>query len=147
MTSLRHLFSRLNADSRGAGAVEFAIIAPALFALLVGVMQVGIAMQSYNAMRNVSADVARYAMVQYSTGNRLSNNQLKTYAISSSRGAPYLLEPSRLRASVTDATVQRVAGAKELTLTIDYQVSTMMSEVGLDGPTLSYSRPIFLTSD
>jgi Flp pilus assembly protein TadG len=141
------LIRRLRRDGKGAVAIEFALVGPAFIVMLLGVLQVGIALQNYNALRNVSADVARYAMVQSSTGNNLSNSQLRDIAISTARGAPYLLTSSRMNATVTTATTQRVAGATELTLNVTYQIPTLLDSMGLRGPYITYSRPIFLTDN
>jgi Flp pilus assembly protein TadG len=65
-------FIRLRAlcqDQRGAVAIEFALIGPAFIALLLGVLQIGVALQSYNAIRNVSADIARDVTVPYPHDN------------------------------------------------------------------------------
>jgi Flp pilus assembly protein TadG len=141
------LIRRLRRDGKGAVAIEFALVGPAFIVMLLGVLQVGIALQNYNALRNVSADVARYAMVQYSTGNNLSNSQLRDITISTARGAPYLLTASRMNASVTTATTQRVSGATELTLNVTYQIPTLLDSMGLRGPYITYNRPIFLTDN
>jgi Flp pilus assembly protein TadG len=135
----------LRADAQGAVAVEFALLGPAFIAMLLGVLQVGIGLQNYNALRNISADVARHAMVQYSTGNRLSNSQLRSFTMATARQAPYLLRATRMSATVTTATTQRVAGATELTLTVNYQIPTLFDSMGLRGPYIRYTRPVFLT--
>lgn len=140
------LFRRLRANARGAVAIEFALLGPAFIVMLLGVLQVGIGLQSYNALRNASADVARHAMVQYSTGNRLSNSQLRSFTLARARQAPYLLQSDRTGATVTNATTQRVAGATELTLTINYRIPSLLSSMGLEGPYITYTRPIFLTA-
>lgn len=143
---MRASLYRLLRDKGGATMVEFALLAPAIIAMMLGVLQVGVALQNYHALRNVSADVARYAMVQYATGNNLTNDQLRNYAISAGGGAPYLLNAARMSASVTDATTQRVTGATEKTLTIHYQILGLFDAMGLRGPYITYTRPIFLTT-
>lgn len=140
------LAHRLKADARGAVAIEFALLGPAFIVMLLGVLQVGIGLQNYNALRNTSADVARYAMVQYSTGNRLSNSQLRSIALSTARRAPYLLQSERMSVTVTNAATQRVSGATELTLTINYRIPSLLSSMGLEGPLITYTRPVFLTA-
>lgn len=134
----------LRDDTRGAAVVEFALIGPILLILLFGVLQVGIALQNYNAVRNVSADVARYAMVQHQSGNNLSNSQVQTYAVTHAQGPPYLLLGERVNATITTAATQRVAGARELQITVTYQVNSMLDFAGIGGPFVSYTRPIFL---
>jgi Flp pilus assembly protein TadG len=136
--------ARLLGSRRGAAAVEFALLAPAFIVMLLGVLQVGIGMQNYNALRSVSADVSRYAMVQYATGNRLSSEQLRAYALATGISAPYLLDRSAFDAGVEEATAQRVSGATELTLRLDYQVPSLFSTMGLEGPYINYTRPIFV---
>jgi Flp pilus assembly protein TadG len=138
---LRHL----GTDERGATAIEFALLAPAFITMLFGVLQVGIGLQSYNALRNVSADVARYAMVQYARGNELSAAELQTYVDEAGSGAPYLLAPSELDVVIAPAGVQRVANATELTMTLTYQIPSILAGMGLEGPEIDYVRPIFLT--
>lgn len=63
MTVLRSWLASIRNDRRGSVMVEFAIIGPALLAMLFGVMQFGIGMQNYNALRAVSEEVARYAVI------------------------------------------------------------------------------------
>lgn len=144
MMRLRRLLA-LRRDCRGAAIVEFAILAPIVLALFLGVLQVGLAMQKYNAVRTFSADFSRFAMVQYASGNRLSNTQLRSYANSMASGTPYLLEDGRLSVTVRDAEVQRVAGAKELTLDITYQLPSLFPTMGIYTPEISYSRPMFVS--
>ncbi|MGN3974791.1 TadE/TadG family type IV pilus assembly protein [Tsuneonella sp. SYSU-LHT278] len=140
------LLRRLARDRDGATTVELAILAPAFLALLFGVFQIGLALQNYNALRGISADVARYALVQYSTGNRVSKEQLNSYALSVGRSAPYILDYEMYSASIRQPTVQRVSGALELELTLRYQVFSVMSAYGLEGPYITYTRPIFVTA-
>lgn len=123
--------------------LEFALVGPAFILMLMGVLQVGIGLQNYNALRNVSAEVARYAMVQYATNNRLTDEQLRTYTTSVARDAPYLLN-SLMDVSVTDPATPQVAGVKEKTLTIQYRIPSILDTMGLSGPVITYTRPLFL---
>lgn len=135
---------RLGRAEAGSVAVEFALIGPALIVMMLGVLQVGLGVQSYNAMRSLSADVARYSMVQYQTGNQLSNSQLRTWARNHAQGAPYLFDPQRLGVRVEDAANQRVTGAKELTMTVSYRLKSPLEFIDIPGPVIDYERPIFL---
>lgn len=123
--------------------LEFALVGPAFILMLMGVLQVGIGLQNYNALRNVSAEVARYAMVQYATNNRLTDEQLRTYTTSVARNAPYLLN-SLMNVSVTDPATPQVVGIKEKTLTIQYRIPSILDTMGLSGPVITYTRPLFL---
>ena len=142
MTSWRE-FSGLKADCRGATIVEFALLAPAFIVMLLGVLQVGMGLQSYNAIRTLSADVARYAMVEDAKGTAKTNTELQTYAENIGDEPPYLL--TNVDATVVTAANQRVTGASELTLTITYQIPSIVASMGLEGPEITYARPIFLT--
>lgn len=115
-----------------------------MLALVLGAMQLGIGMQSYNAMRGVAADVGRYAVVQYQTGNKLTNAQLQSYGQGIATGAAYHLNASGLRVTVANATNQRVTGAKELTVTVVYRVPNLLTLIDLPEIALTYNRPIFL---
>ncbi|QZH74706.1 MAG: pilus assembly protein [Erythrobacter sp.] len=142
---MRHFLTRLRRDKAGVAAIEFALIGPAFIVMILGVLQVGMGLQSYNAMRNLSADVARYAMVQYQTGNALSNSQIRSWARNHAQGAPYLMNPDRLGVIIVDAPTQRVAGARELDITVTYRITSVLEFIDIEGPTLDFSRPIFLT--
>jgi len=141
----RRFLRRLAASSGGSTAIEFGLLAPAFIAMLLGVLQVGIGLQNYNALRGLSADVARYAMIEQARGDPQTNDQLHDHTVTAGTGSPYLLNSNNLDVTVEDATTPQVAGVKELTLTLTYQIPTLFSAMGLQGPHLSYSRPIFLT--
>jgi hypothetical protein len=143
MSGLR-FFKRLRDSESGSMVVEFALLGPIFIIMLFGVLQIGIAMQNYNALRNVSADVARYAMVQHQTGNYITNSQVRTFALSHAQGVPYMLNNQRLNAIVRDAATQRVVGAREVEIIIGYQIDSLLAFAGIDGPFITYTRPIFL---
>ena len=124
--------------------VEFALLAPAFLLLVFGVLFAGIGVQNYNAVRNLSADVARYAMVQHQAGNTLDNSVIRSYAINTGTGTPYLLKGPQLEAIVTTPTTQRVTGVREVRITITYQMDDMLGFIGIDAPFISYTRPAFL---
>ena len=147
MSALRQLAARLRADRSGSVAVEFALLGAAFLTMLLGVLQVGIGLQNYNAIRSASADVARYTMVQYETGNKLNMTQIRNYALSAGQNAPYLLDFARLDATVDTADVQRVDGATELTLEMTYTVPIIIGFLGIDEPRIVYQRPIFLLDE
>lgn len=146
MTACRAFLTRLARDRAGATAVEFALIGPAVIGLMLGVFQVGIAMQSYNAIRSVTAEAARYATVAYQKGEEPSNAAIRAQAIAIADGSPYLLDPDPnvLTVTVTDAAVQRVNGAREMTITVSYRVPAVLPLFEWTSPTISQSRPIFV---
>ncbi|MCP5396725.1 MAG: pilus assembly protein [Sphingomonadaceae bacterium] len=144
MIARTRLVLRRMRDNTAAVTVEFALLSFIFFGFLLGVLQVGIGMQNYNAIRNVSADVARYTMVQHETGNTLTTSQIRAYTISTAKSAPYLMEDARLNASVVQATNQRVSGAREYTLTVTYRIPSLLTVLDIYSPNISYSRPIFV---
>jgi len=141
----RPFLRRLGRDEAGATILEFALLSPLLIVMLFGTLQVGIMLQSYNALRHVSADVARHAMVQYATGNNLDNDELTLYARGIATQAPYLLS-STLVVTIRDTATPEIAGTTEKALTINYEIPSMVSSMGLDGPWITYARPLFLTT-
>lgn len=143
---MRRLLRRLRQERTGSVIVEFALIAPVFLGMFLGVLHLGIGMQNYNALRSVSGDVARYAVVNYQTNNRLTVGQLQDYANGIATQAPYGLVRSRFLASMSAATTQRVAGATEYTLTLTYNLPTMLSVIGIDEIPISYTRPVFVVA-
>lgn len=134
----------LREDQRGAAIVEFGLLGGLFIALLIGVFQIGMALQSYNAMRSVSADVARYAAVQYQTGNKIANDQIEDFAMARAVSSPYLMQAQDITITAADAANQRVTGAREITLTLQYEVPTLMSLGDWVSPSLTFTRPIFV---
>jgi Flp pilus assembly protein TadG len=141
----RLFLQRLGRDKAGVTIVEFALLSPLLIVMLLGVLQVGITLQSYNAVRHISADVARHAMVQYATGNHLGDDELTLYARGVATQAPYLLN-STLIVDVDDVATPAVTGTTEKTLTVTYEIPSMLDTMGLRGPWITYARPLFLTT-
>jgi Flp pilus assembly protein TadG len=141
---MKKLFASLRRDQKAATAVEFALIGPAFLTMFFGVMQVGIGMQQYNALRSISADTARYAVINYQKSNLLTAIQLQDYAASAARSAPYGLEASRFTAFVSTPVTQRVAGAAEYQIRVTYRVRTFLGIIGMGEVPLTYTRPIFV---
>lgn len=141
------MIRRLLGDSEGSLAVEFALIGPTFIAMMLGVFQIGIGMQNYNALRSVGSDVMRYAVVNYQTNNDLTNTQVRDYARSLAVNSPYLLDSHRLAVSVESVVTSRVAGTFEKTLTLTYSVPTALSIIGFGDFPITYSQSIFLIND
>lgn len=143
---MRAMFSRLRRDISGSTAIEFALIGPAFIGMFMGVLQIGVGMQNFNALRSVSADVARYAVVNYQTNNHLNTEQLQTYANGIASAAPYGLVRERYSVTITVAATQRVVGATEYDMQMTYDVPTFLSVLGMDDIPLTYDRPVFVLS-
>ena len=137
---------QLSRDNSGSIAVEFALLGPLFIGLLLGVLQIGIGMQNYNAVRNVTAEVARATMIEYTTGNKLTHAQIRANAVSIASSAPYLLDSDNLNVAVWKPGDQRVDGATEMMVRVRYQVPILVNVGGWDGSPieLEHIRPIFV---
>ena len=148
MRSLQNLFK----NDSGSVIVEFALLGPVLIGMLFGVLQIGLGMQNYNAIRGASADAARVTVIAYqqpqtlTESNKLTNSQIEASARSIAIAPPYGLIPTRLTVRVVTAPTQRVTGATELTLTTTYNIPTVLSVFGIRDIPLTYTRPIFVRS-
>lgn len=60
---MKALWSRLANDTRGAGAVEFALSAGILFTLLIGLAQIGILFMANAGLQNAVGEGARHATI------------------------------------------------------------------------------------
>jgi Flp pilus assembly protein TadG len=138
---------RLKACTDGSVMIEFALIGPTFIAMMFGVLQFGIGMQNYNAMRSAAADAARYAVVAYQGKNNLTNIQVESYARSVATTPPYGLLPQRFNVLVSNAVVQRVAGVRELQMTMEYRIPTFLTVIGMEEIPINYTRPIFLINN
>ena len=131
-------------NERGSSAVEFALLAPVFFALMFGVVEVGIYMQNYNAVRSLAADAARFAAVEYQKNNKVSEATLEANIQSMGLGAPYSLSSSRLTVVVDEITPSPVNGARQFDLTVTYDLPDIIGGTSIDDITLNHSRQIFV---
>ena len=127
--------------------VEFALLAPVLLVMVFGVLQAAFAVHKYNALRNVSADTARFAVIAHQSGNSLSTSQIRTFAVNHAQGVPYLLSGERVNALVSTPEVQRVPGAIEMEITVTYQIDSLLDFAGIEAPFITFTRPIFVTDN
>lgn len=125
-------------------AVEFALLAPILITLMVGVFQMGVYMQNYNAIRSLTSDVARYTMIEYQKGNEVDNEQIRSVMLAGAVNAPYLLDSDRLEIDITTAGTSRVTDAKEINVEVSYTLEDWLPFADLPDLTLTYDRPIFV---
>ena len=135
---------RLTANQRGASAVEFALLAPVFISLMLGVVEVGLYMQNYNAVRSLAGDAARFAAVEYQKNNVVTEDALEANIKAMGLAAPYSLMDSQLTVTVTEVSPARVNGAREYDLDIDYALPDIIGGTTIDNFTVSYSRPLFV---
>lgn len=143
---IRRQLRSLRRDKSGSTIVEFAILAPVIIAMIVGVIQVGTSMQSYNAMRSIASDTARYAVVEYQKKNEVTDSALETYAENTAQKAPYLLQSS-FDATVTAVATPRVSGTFEKTLVVTYTPPSFMPIIPITPPQLKFTRSIFVIDE
>lgn len=139
------LLKRLRDNNSGSTIIEFAILAPAIVTLFLGILQVGLWMQSYNALRSVAADTGRYTAVQYQKVNNISNIAMATWARNRAISS-YRFNSVDISTDVTDAANQQIVGVTEKTLTLTYNFKSIMSVIGINGRTVTFARPIFVKS-
>lgn len=142
MSRLRFL-TRLLGDQRGGALMEFGILAPAIFTMMFGVLQVGLQMQNYNALRSVASDVARYTVVEYQKLDKLSATQIEDKTRAIAVGSPYLLDTDRITVQVTTPTSE-ITGATKFNVALTYVPPNFLNIVGLGAITLNYNRPIYV---
>lgn len=134
-------------DVTGSAVVEFAILAPVVFGMIFGVIQVGTSMQSYNAMRGIASDTARYAVIEYQKKNEVTDAALKTYAENLAKAPPYLLRGTQPVITITPVASPRVSGTFEKTLVIKYTPPSYMPIVPIKPPELKFTRSIFVLDE
>ena len=131
-------------DEHGSSALEFALLAPLFFALMFGVVEVGIYMQNYNAVRSLASDAARFAAVEYQKNNKVNETTLEENIHSMGLDSPYRLATNRLTVDVVEVTPSPVDGARQFTLTLTYDLPDFVGGTSIDDITLDYSRQIFV---
>jgi len=131
-------------DRSGSVAVEFALIGPVLIGAMLAVLQFGLGMQNYNALRSISADTARYSAVNKQNKSTIDNGAIENFASTTGAAPPYGLISSRLTATCTDDATQDITGATRKTLTLTYRIPSMLPMLKLRDIPLTYSRPIIV---
>jgi Flp pilus assembly protein TadG len=135
---------RLAANETGASAIEFALLAPVFISLMLGVVEVGLYMQNYNAVRSLASDAARFAAVEYQKNNVVTEDVLEANIKAMGVASPYNLIDAQLTVTVTEVTPARVNGAREFDLDVNYALPDIIGGTTIDNFTVSYSRPLFV---
>lgn len=145
MTILSNL-CRLRGDRTGGAILEFALLVPIVLVSMCGVFQFGLSMWRHNALRSLSADIARHAMVEYQSDEGVdpSVTTLRDWGIAKGTGPQYQISASDLTINVTVAGTQRVTGATEMTITVTSTIPAVIPLGVLDDFTISHTRPVFL---
>jgi Flp pilus assembly protein TadG len=136
---------RLGADDRGAAIIEFAVLAPVVMGLMLGVLQIGLQMQNYNALRSVAADTVRYTMIEYQKEDKLTADQIQSKAIGYATNTPYGLVPANLVAAVTTPATD-IAGMKKFQLVMTYTPPNLLGVIEVHAPTMTWTRVFYVTA-
>ena len=113
------------ASERGAVAVEFAILAPVLIMLLLGIVEFG---RAYNAQASLSA-AAREGVRVMAISNSIS--AANTAAKSTAVALHPVLKDTDIKFKNLDTGTTSCAPGNRMTITISYNLSTM---TGIAGP-------------
>ncbi|WP_296676019.1 TadE family protein [Novosphingobium sp.] len=128
----------------GAAALEFALVAPLLITMVLGVFQAGIWMGTYNSMRSVANETGRWTTVEYQKGYRKTNIEIAVEAQRRATTAPYSLASDGVTTFVSDASTQSIANVTEKSLKIVYDMPNVMQFAGMGNFKISYTRPLFV---
>ena len=107
-------------SERGAVAVEFAILAPVLITLLMGIMEFGRAYNAQVSLTNAAREGVRVMAI--------SNNQ--TSALTAAKNAAVSLSPALVDSNISFSAASCTTGA-QMTVTINYTLNTL---TGFAGP-------------
>lgn len=126
--------SRITAlrSERGQAAVEFALVAPILIALLLGILQAGIAFNHYVAVTDAARAAARKAITARVSGITVADIQ------AAARSAAADLDTSQLGVTVADPSDPGFATpGSTLTVTVTYPYSINVLGWAVKSGTLS----------
>jgi len=130
-------------DSRGAAAIEFALLAPAIIMMLLGVLMVGLHMQSYNSARSIVYDVNRYTVVEYQKNNQIDEGQIEEVARSIATSSPYNFPTDNLNVTVGEV-ASGMTGAKRFNMTLTYTPIEIALPMDIGVPTIVKSHSIIV---
>lgn len=137
-------FPTLRKDTSGASAVEFALLAPVFMLLLFGVLQAGVWLQNYNAVRSATLDASRQILIEYQKDNSLSDEQIRRVVLARATTAPYFLKSDNLTVTIDRKLTTRVVGTTEMDVELQYTIDSFLPISDLPGGTVTYERPVFV---
>ena len=130
-------------DRDGAAAIEFALLAPVVIVMLLGVLMIGLYMQAYNSVRSIAFDVERYTVVEYQKNNNMLPAQITQVAYAIGRQSPYNFDSDRLYALVEEEPTG-VTGAKKYLLTLSYTPAEISAIMKIQPPTITQTQSIIV---
>ena len=129
-----NLFFRLKREEKGAAALEFALVAPALILFIVGIAQFGVLFMANNGLSNAVGEGARYATIY----PRPTNAQI-TQRLTDGR---FGLKSANISGPTYSTGVS--AGADYLDITMSYTVTPDFIFFTLPPMTLTETRRAFV---
>lgn len=130
---MKSLF-RLKHEDKGAAALEFALVAPALILFIVGIAQFGVLFMANNGLRNAVGEGARYATIY----PRPTNAQISQRLTDGRFG----LKPSRITGPTYTPGIS--GGADYIDITMSYTVTPDFIFFTLPPLTLTETRRAFV---
>ena len=130
-------------DNAGATMLEFALLAPMLIAMTMGIFSVGLQMHDSAALRSVASDMSRYAVIEYQRENKMNAAQIRNVAAAMASRPPYALNGNQLDVTVTEET-SPIAGARMFTLTLTYEPFNPLKFYNVLAPTLTHEQNIYV---
>ena len=142
----KDFLSRLSTDKHGSALVEFALLAPIVFGMFFGIIQLGISMQAQNSLRGIASDTARWAVVEYMKQNEVNDDAIKAKAVAIATSTPYSLK-NTVTVTITPVATPRIHGTFEKKIKIDYTPPNVMPFFNFTSRQQSFERPIFLLDE
>lgn len=142
--SLQRLLSRLRTDCRGSTIIEFAMLAPVIFGLFLGVLQVGLHMHASNAVRSVVTETARFTMVEYQKDNDVSTEQIEDKMVAYAVNAPYGLNIDNMAVQVSEVS-SGITGTRRFNMRLSYTPDGVLGVLGVGAPTITVNRPVYVS--
>ena len=136
--------NRLARNQRGGAAIEFALLAPVFIALMMGVVEVGVYMQNYSAVRSLATDAPRFTAVEYQKNNKISDTTLENNIRSLAIASPYNLNDDRLSVAVDEVSPSPIDGARQFSLTLTYALPDIIGGTSIDNISIDYTRQLFV---
>ncbi len=136
----QRLAKRLAAETSGASAVEFAIIAPVFILMIVGMLAYGIYFGAANSVQQIAADAARTSIAGLSAAER---NTLVTSFIKHTAGAYVFIDPKQVAFKIGDDATD----PNQYRVTVTYDASGLpiwALPVPMPGKTISFTSTIRL---
>lgn len=141
----RRLCTRLAQDRRGSVLVEFAILAPVLFMMFLGVLTMGLHLFSMNALQSAASDTARWTVVEYQKMNRVTAEQIADRATAFAITPPYGLDVNRLDVQANTVATD-IIGTIKFEVRLTYTPYNPLEFAGIGSPVIGETRVVYVAA-